>query len=73
MSLMQWVLVIAAGIAGYVGVSWLIDRSRAARSPTPVTPGRLPQSPAPPAAQSEAPQPLRADAERSAWDEFNRR
>ena len=60
MTLVQWAIVVIAGLAGYAGVSWLIDRARGAGARQGDT-----------AAKPE--QPAQATGERSAWDEFKER
>jgi len=62
MTLLQWAFVIAAGIAGYAGVSWLIDRNRAARERRTLG-----------AADSAVKPTVQTPGERSAWDEFKER
>jgi hypothetical protein len=62
MTLLQWGLVAAAGVAGYAGVSWLIDRGRSARDKPP-----------PVASENVVKPPPQATGERSAWDEFKDR
>jgi hypothetical protein len=66
MTLLQWGLVAAAGVAGYAGVSWLIDRGRGAREKQPpVTRENVGENVVKP--------PRQATGERSAWDEFKDR
>jgi len=87
-SLSQWVLVLLAGIAGYAGVSWLIDRGRAKDakseraayaapavqpSASAVASAPTPSAPAPAASTPSASTPNAPTGERSAWDEFNKR
>jgi hypothetical protein len=72
MSGLQWIFVIGAGIAGYVGVAWLIDRGRRANTPPPAAPTRTAADAASRQAETPAPPPLQTGGERSAWDEFNR-
>lgn len=59
MSAWDWVIVAGAGVAGYLIVSWLINRAH--RN----------EPPAPPADEAAAPPP--AQPFTSAWDEFNRK
>ena len=62
MTFLQWVFVIGVGIAGYAGVSWLIDRQRAAEE-------RRNRS----AGEGQVKPPVPTTGEQSAWDEFKGR
>lgn len=72
MSGLQWLFVIAAGVAGYLAVSFLIDRSRRTKSePPPLQPN---DSPAEDNRRVFNEVPLsRTGTSKSAWDELGGR